>query len=415
MSSLVRKTCLSAALIAALLTPTVASAQELTPEEEKELLEALQAEQEDTEYNPPRQSAFVTTPGALTPSMTPPASLANPEMALILDVAGAWFSRDDPQQLGAHDPNQTGFNLQQLEMHLASNVDYLFRMEGNLVFSLFGVEVEEAYATTLALPAGLQVRAGQFLNRFGETNATHPHSWNFVDQPLVLGKFMGPEGSRGLGVEGSVLLPLPWYAEWVVSAQNVEGACCARSYEGANENVVKSPADLLTTTALKQFTKLSSHFGLRWGLSYQTGPNASGQDNRTEVYGADVYLRYRPTASQNRAALSFKAELLHRRRQVPHRVLTDNGGYAQLVWNMTPQWETGARYERVTGITNDTLDPDWTDDRERITLQATFYPSHFSRFRLQAFRDHLTWESGADYGAFFALETMIGAHGAHAY
>ena len=55
-------------------------------------------------------------------------------------------------------------------------VDPYFRFDSNLVFSQFGVEIEEAYATTLDLPANLQVRAGQFLTRFGRINATHPHA-----------------------------------------------------------------------------------------------------------------------------------------------------------------------------------------------------------------------------------------------
>ena len=57
----------------------------------------------------------------------------------------------------------------------------------------FGVEVEEAYLTTLALPANLQVRASQFLTRFGRLNSTHPHAWDFTDQPLVNGRFFGGE------------------------------------------------------------------------------------------------------------------------------------------------------------------------------------------------------------------------------
>lgn len=120
------------------------------------------------------------------------------EMSLILDVAAAWFSQPG-EQLGAHDPQDTGLTFQQLEWHASANVDHLLRFESNLVFSRFGVEVEEAYVRTLSLPGGLQMRAGQFLIPFGRLNPSHPHSWNFLDQALVSGKFFGGEGSRGLG------------------------------------------------------------------------------------------------------------------------------------------------------------------------------------------------------------------------
>ena len=109
-----------------------------------------------------------------------------PNISIILDVAAAMFSDDDNLQGGAHDPNSNGFNLQQLELSLNKSVDPYFRFDSNIVFSLFGVEVEEAYATTIDLPWNLQVRAGQFLTRFGRINPTHPHSWDFVEPPLPL-------------------------------------------------------------------------------------------------------------------------------------------------------------------------------------------------------------------------------------
>ena len=145
------------------------------------------------------------------------AASANPDISLILDVAGAYFS-DTPQMTGGHDPNHTGVTLQQLEMHIASSVDPYFKFDANLVFAQFGVEVEEAYFTTFALPANLRARGGQFLTPFGRINPTHPHSWSFLNQPLVNGKFFASEGSRGLGAELSWLSPLPWYAEVVGSA-----------------------------------------------------------------------------------------------------------------------------------------------------------------------------------------------------
>lgn len=44
------------------------------------------------------------------------------------------------------------------------------------------------------------------------------HQWDFVDQPFVLGKMLGPDGNRGLGAEVSWLSPLPWYLEVVLSS-----------------------------------------------------------------------------------------------------------------------------------------------------------------------------------------------------
>ena len=339
----------------------------------------------------------------------------NPNIALILDVAGAYYSERDSLQLGSHDPSDTGFNLQQLELHMDASVDPYFRLDANIVFGLFGVEVEEAFATTTALPGGLQMRVGQFLTRFGRSNPSHPHAWPFVDQALVNGKFFGGEGSRGLGFETSWLTPLPWYAELIASVTNADGECCARSFYGGDNPGVDGVDDLLVTTAIKQFFDLSRDTGLMFGLSAQFGPNANGHLSRTNIYGADLTLRFKPVDSARRTALTWQNEFMSRARQVPDDSLRDWGLTTQLVWQMSPRWELGARYEWVEGIGNDPLDVDWVSARDRTSLQATFYPSHFSRLRLQGKYDDPDWTNRPVWGAVLAAEFLIGAHGAHSY
>ena len=338
----------------------------------------------------------------------------NPDMSLILDVAAAWFS-NEPMQLGAHDPNRTGFTFQQLEMHLSAAVDPFFRLDANLVFSQFGVEVEEAFATTTSLPGRTQLRFGQFLTSFGRLNPTHPHSWHFADQPIPNGKFFGGEGSRGLGVEGSWLAPLPWYVELIASANDAAGACCARSFYGGEDLGVRAIGDFLYTLAVRQFFDLNPDWGLGWGITGQFGPNPTGLNNRSEIYGTDVYLRYRPVNSPVRTTVSLTAELMHRRRQIPGDLLADWGGYTQIVWNIVPRWEVGARYDFATGLDNDPLDPEWVSARHRASVQGTFYPSHFSRVRVQLNYDRPTWMDEPIFATILATELLVGAHGAHDY
>ena len=336
------------------------------------------------------------------------------DIALILDAAAAWFSAEG-LQTGAHDPPDSGFHLQQLEMSLGENVDHLFELRANLVFSAYGVEVEEAYGRTLALPGGLQLRAGQFLTRMGRLNATHPHSWSFVDQPIVNGTLLGSEGSRGSGVELSWLSPLPWYAELIGSATDAGGECCAKSFLGANDLGVNSISDFVYTVGLRQFFDLSSDLGLAWGMTTQQGPNSTGNGNRTEIYLTDLYLRYRPVGHPQRMALSWTFEGMLRRRQIPRGLRVDAGGYTQLVWRMNKSWETGARYGYVTGSPDDDLIPEATDDRHRVSAQVTHYPSHFSRLRLQGSVDNPLYRDEPIYVGMLAIEFLVGAHGAHTY
>lgn len=388
-----------AALLSLTATPALAhetlSAEAPASDEERELWQALQEE-------------------APAPSPTRKGQGMNPDISVILDVAAAAFS-DTPDQRGGHDPRKNGFNLQQLELSIGSAVDPYWRFDSNLVFSLHGVEIEEAYATSTALPANLQIRAGQFLTRFGRMNTMHPHSWEFADQPLVLGKFFGGEGNRGLGSELSWLSPLPWYLEIVGSASEARGSATARSFLGSHDATVESLGDLQLTAAVKQFFPFGSDWSLAWGLSGAFGPNGSYRPNRSEIYGTDLYLKYRPLRDGDPTVVSFTTEAMARRRQVPGGLLKDEGLYSTLFWRFDRRWGTGIRYEAVTGVADDALDPAWAGLRQRTSANVTFWPTEFSRIRLQASADRPSWKPEPVYGVFLAFETVIGAHGAHAF
>lgn len=390
-------------------------------EDLEDILAALQADAEEAEAasvdpTSATSSAVGGTGGA------PGRGAMNPDLSFIADVALAAFSNpDEAAQGGAHDPTVNGFNLQQLELAVGAAVDPYLRMDGNIVFGLFGVEIEEIYATTLAMPGTLQLRAGQFLTRFGRANPTHPHTWSFVDQPLALGRLMGGEGNRGLGVEASVLAPLPWYVEIVGSETMAGGAATARSFYGSNDLGVSSPADLQSTVAIKQFFPLGDDLSLMWGLSWASGPNPTGR-NRTELYGTDLYLKYRPITRGSFTQLSLHAEWIARRYQVPDDVLTDGTGFVSGAWRFSRRWGVAGRYEYGSPTTNglgdevvDPTDPAWLGFRQRISANLTFWPTEFSRIRAQVSGDTLDWVPDPVLAGFLALEFSAGAHGAHAF
>lgn len=361
----------------------------------------------------PTRSAEVPGAGIIT-SM-------NPDISLIADFALAWFS-DEPSLMGGHDATQTGFNLQGLELGLAAGIDPYWRFDSHILISLFGLEVEEAYATSLALPFGLQARAGQFLTNFGRVNPSHLHAWNFTTQPLVLGKFFGGEGLRGLGAELGGLLPLPWLASWTVSAQNIAGGATGRSFL-ASESDINALTDLSVAFRLEQFWDVSRRTGLLLGLSAINGPNSSGRANRSDIYGVDLLLKRTVTGSRGRSELGWQSEVMLRRRQdggaidePTGTVLQDWGGYTELFYSPSLFWNVAARYERVSGVEDDPLDPSWRQARQRGAVSLSHMPSHFSRLRLQYSLDHLPEpESPLIHMVFLQLELVAGAHGAHAY
>lgn len=355
---------------------------------------------------------------APAPSPAAASSGVKLDQAFILDVAAAAFDGERAEG-GGHDPAGNGFTLQGLEWAVGSNIDPFFRIDASIVFTLEGLEVEEGYATTTALPLGLQARAGQFLSRFGRANPTHLHAWNFADAPIAVTKMLGEDGSRGLGAELSWLAPTPWYLLASFAWQTPGDGCCNRAFATV-DGPINDASDLYATGRLEQFFELTPDLGLNWGLSAQTG-NAARADEEsasagtTTIVGSDLYLRFKPQDSTLRRATALTAEFMHRSRALPGRTLEDDAAYAQFVQVLSPAWEAGVRYEWASGNASDPLDPEWTSDRTRTSLQATYYPSHFSRLRLQLLADKLPWQKDPTLGGLLALEVVAGAHGAHAY
>ncbi len=338
-----------------------------------------------------------------------------PSISLIFDGAAAWFSDPNNLQAGGHDPTRTGFNLQQVELHMESNVDPYVHFATNIVWGPDGVELEEAFAQTTALPGNMQVKAGKFLNPFGRLNPTHPHAWHFVDAPFALTKMLGGDGSRGLGSEFAWLAPLPWFFEARVAVSHPDPDT-GRSYvDPAVAKPVHTLEDLIWTGNVRQFFALNDNWSLYWGLSTQQGSSPQAFSGSTQIYATDLYLRWRPVENTDRSAISLQAEALWRRRDWSGRQMDDWAGYAQVVGEINPRWEAGVRAELGSGVQDDPLDKAWVGQRQRHTLQATYYPSHFFRLRLQGSVDLPSWRPDPVYAAMFAIETVIGAHGAHAY
>jgi hypothetical protein len=390
--------------------------------------------------DPGEPPAGETPPAAETPGEpAPPATGAsglqslNPDISFIADVAAAWFSARPPLESGEHDPRNNGFTLQQLELAASSAVDPYFRFDSFIVFKLprppdggqpgepGGVEIEEVYATTTSLPANLQLRVGQFLTRFGRFNPTHPHAWDFVDQPLEIGRLFSPDGNRGLGFELSYLTPLPWYVELVGSV--TQDSAVDVSHWG----------NLQATVALKQFFSLSDDWSLMWGLSGLAGADPSepaDPDGRAQVAGTDVYLKYRPLSGGSYTIVSLQAEWFYRRRHdLGIETLHDTGGFAALFWRFAQRWAAAGRWELGTpartsagvvmphcGMDNPAcIDEAFLANVQRVSANLTFWPTEFSRIRVQGAAALPGGGQDTEWSVMTAFEFAVGAHGAHAF
>lgn len=373
------------------------------------------------------------------PDLTRPVTIASGAggknyINLSLDALLAAGGSSEPDlgglQLGAHDPSRRGFTVQNVELVFSGAVDPYFTASANIVFVELPdgeteTEVEEIYATTSSLPHNLQVRAGHFYTEFGRLNPQHPHTWDFVDAPLVMPRMFGPDGLRSSGARIAWLMPTPFYSELMLAVQNAFGETLysfgsvegeelfGRSLVGGS---VSNLGDMLYTPRYSASLDVTDTQTLVVGASAALGPNGTGGDGDTSITGIDAYWKWKSArAHQGFPFVKVQVEALKRRYRAvdPDRTFDDNGTYAQVVWGFTRGWTAGLRQDHVGG--DEAPDPDpYTETRDRSTAAVTWYPTEYSKLRLQYSHDRRDQFDDAD-SLWLQFEFILGAHAAHKF
>jgi len=401
-----------------------------TEEKKSATVEETEGAEEETEVvtevAPPQQPGFL---GRVAQSL-------NPDISVIGIFAGAWYSRNDPYVFAEDDPQQTGVDLQELELAFQSVVDPYFRFDTFLSFKQDGVEVEEAYGTSLfSMPLNTQLRMGRMRAKFGRINQIHTHAQNFVTLPLVAAEFLG-EHLNPTSIEVDFLIPVPWYMELSAlgGSPDVETPTFATDEENAN-----NLAYLLYVFHLANFFEVSDSLGLSLGASFATGSNGTGSKERSNLYGADMYAKYRPLRNSQYTEIGLQSEFMWRQADTPEEKLEDYGFYTEGIYRFAKRWNTGIRFgltdtntpvasedgggEQISAsssnlVSNRAINPGETlglpGRAYRLSPMLTFRPSEFSQFRLEY--DYLNQDyAGNQHAIFLQFQYAIGAHGAHPY
>lgn len=385
----------------------------------------------------------------------------------VLAAAGSSSADDEIIQLlqgGGHDPRQRGFTLQQAELGLSGAVDPYVNAEAYITFNIdpegeTRLELEEAFLTTQALPLGLQVKAGFYHTEFGRINPQHAHQWRWQDQPLINTRFFGEDALRQTGVRLGWLMPLPFFSELLVGVQHPRGETMVSFL--ANDEVfedrplagrpfvdrsIDSLSDMVYTFRWSGFSDLSPEVSGLLGFSAALGPNATGDDGYTYIYGTDLTLKWRPTTHfRGWPFVEWQTEVMKRDYRaaafaglnddgdfitLPKATLRDWGLYTQLLYGFTYRWAAGARFEYGTGR-GDNVDEDgdfvsrntdpFRSDRYRISPLLLFHPTEFLRLRLQYNYDNAAFlqesfnRSKSAHSFWMGVEFSLGAHPAHTY
>lgn len=389
------------------------------------------------------------------------ATAFNPEVSLILQgqykqmknlpergITGFWPAAGHTHDGG--DADKRGFSLGHTELVLAANVDPYWRGQAILALVDSEVEVEEAWFQATGLGDGMGLKGGRFRSGIGYLNEQHPHQWDFADAPLAYAALFGKEGSYTQdGLQFKWVAPTETFLELGAEVgrgqkfpgsernKNGSGAGAVFAHVGGDVGVAQSwragVAYLRTSTRGRE-AEIRDVGGLE-GQGMFSGQAAT--------WLADFVWKWAPNGNPKYENFKFQGEYFQRREKGSLACADENasgnacngladsyrrrqsGGYVQGVYQLTPQWRAGYRYDRLASGSphiGTSLAPrlDFASavlDRyhpTRHSLMGDYSWSEYSRLRLQ-----FAWDKSmpgvTDRQITLQYIVSLGAHGAHKF
>ena len=359
----------------------------------------------------PRQRDRSVQPSEPAPTGSGP---ANPTLLPNISALGDMVFDLSPD--GSTQESGERLTVREVELGIQAAVDPYFRGDFFIGLHGDGVELEEGYLSTLALPWQTQVRIGRFLLPIGKQNTTHRPELHTVEHALAMQEFLGAEGAKGTGLWASkIFAPFGFYQELqaaVVEAFAVEGAGVAQGHGhgSAEELVTEEPASktlggLGYVARLRNYWDLSEATNLEISASAATGKRAvnmfcesggfidtcpggiTGANARQNLAGIDVTYRWRPLQQGLYRSLIVQGEWM---RQMNPRWSPPSMPAGMSAFIVAPRGNFGgaylmARYQ-LTRRTFLGMRGDWLQDPEEPGASTTagsayliFYPSEFSK------------------------------------
>jgi hypothetical protein len=382
----------------------------------------------------------------------------NPAVSLILQGTYGNTSQDpNTYQItgfvpsgGEVAPPKRSFGLAETELAITANIDHYFR--GVAIMAVApegGIDVEEAYFQTLALPRGFSLKGGRFFSGIGYQNEQHQHAWDFQDAPLVYKAFLGNQLKQD-GLQFKWIAPTDLLVELgaeISSGDKFPGSDRNKNGIGGSAVFANLGGDIGTSTAWRigaSYLSASPN-----GRSYEDVDSLGGATTNTftgdaKLMGVNGVLKWAPNGNPYYNNFKLQGEYFRLKQngsfvyndtagsnvfgQVANSLDTSQTGwYTQAIWQFLPQWRVGYRYDRLNfgtlnnGIVNNGLGPTAADfpvlanySPTRNTLMFDWNPSEFSRLRLQ-FASDKSRMGLTDNQVFVQYIYSLGAHGAHKF
>jgi hypothetical protein len=401
----------------------------------------------------PIEPAPFVQPPLAKPGTTTSGNEFNPAASLILTGTYGQLSQNpETYQIGGFIPSNgdvgppgRSFRLGESELTLSANIDPYF--SGYFVGAFDGdngTSVEEAYISHVGLIPGGTIRFGRVLSAFGYLNEIHAHAWDFVDAPLALQAFFGgplkDDGLQARWVAPTALLievgvELGLGDQFPGMDRQKNGANLAMLFGHIGGDVGFSNSYRFGATLYRSRATQRTYDDLdALGM-----PVTNAFTGDTDMWGLDFVWKWAPDGNAVAHSLKLQAEYFHRNENgsltfdlnglqdaTGNYDSDQNGWYAQAVYQFTPRWRVGARYDYLDSGTIDiglvgsgalsAADfPILTDhDPSRTTAMIDFSPSEFSRLRLQYAWDQARF-TNTDDQLLLQYIMSLGAHGAHKF
>ena len=384
----------------------------------------------------------------------------NPEVALILQ--GQYKNMKDVDErgitgfvpAGGHDhedggvegSSKRGFSVEHTEVVLSASIDPYWRGQAIIAVLDGEAEVEEAWFQSLAIGHGVGLKGGRFRSGIGYLNEQHPHMWDFADAPLAYQALFGEHGSYTQdGVQLKWLAPTPLFLEFGAELgrganfpgtdrnQNGSGSAALFAHVGGDlgiEHSWRAGVSYLKTRARER----QAHFE---DIGEVEALGAFSGDSKTWL--ADFVWKWAPDGNPQFRNFKVQGEYFKRRENGslfcddadPAEVSACSGGvasayrtrqsgwYAQGVFQFTPHWRAGLRYEQLAsghrdfGVNAANLAVA-SYRPKKTTAMADYTWSEFSRLRLQYAEDK-SMQGMTDHQWTLQYIMSLGAHGAHKF
>ncbi|MCE0558838.1 MULTISPECIES: hypothetical protein [unclassified Motilimonas] len=372
--------------------------------------------------------------------------ISGPDVSVVLDG----FYQDGQRAFSHRDE---GFGLGHTELGLTGSVDDKFRGVLTGIFeSHHGsteIELEEAFIETLALPAGLKIKAGRFLSEFGYLNSKHTHEDAFTERPGVYRALLGSHYFDD-GIQVSALLPTEFYL--AVSAEAFSGKKMDAGFDdpatvGVVAGKIETGSDIgdsnswmLGLSVLRngnghmQFGEHDHDHSEHEHGGHDHSSHDHGEHNHGPaytgrmLYGADLTWKWAPQGNYKYQNLRFTAEYLYLDDLYDERFSSLDGApsslsgfYGAFVYQFNPNWSVSSRYSQFDHMSNhdvhghgDHAHGHFVDEQlKEIDFAIAWHSSHFGVVRAQVSQqDYL---DKRDNIVSLQYIMTFGAHGAHAF